>query len=167
MRSKWSLVLASIMLSLAASTAAHAVGEDILAVSGQYTFFIKPDPSSCTTYYQKMVPCIKKQNVPVAVGSVPVYPVPIPMPRPKRIMVQETPVGHVKGAGPCLRCRPSPCRTPMVKDVFPPVPVPIPVPGLSIEPKCVARPVMRPQWFKVDELPMPPPRKVRKVSRKR
>jgi hypothetical protein len=164
MRRKWSLVLASIMLSLVAFTAAQAVGEDVLAVTGQYTFFIKPDPSSCTTYYQKMVPCIKKITVPVPVASVPVYPVPMPMPRRKRVMLDEVPVGHAKGAGPCVRCRPAPSHRPATKNVFPPVPVPVPVPGMTITPKCVARRVMLPQWFKVDERPMPRPRKIRKVS---
>ena len=60
---------------------AKAMGEDVLAQTGQYTFFIKPHPGACMTYNQKMVPCVATQTIPIPRPVVQTYPVPFPVKR--------------------------------------------------------------------------------------
>jgi hypothetical protein len=156
-------ILLLTILSLVSVPYACAFGEDILAHSGQYTFFIKPDPGSCTTYYQKMVPCLAKETVPVPRPAVLVYPVPVPTPQKRPIIVSESPVGCAEGSGPCVECFPQATCKPARKEVMVPRPIPVPVPGTQVVPQCVTRPVLRPQWFAVTEIPAPP-QPIRKVG---
>ncbi|MBI4964786.1 MAG: hypothetical protein HY913_16035 [Desulfomonile tiedjei] len=149
--------------SLILASQACAFGEDILALTGQYTFFIKPDPCSNTTYYQKLVPCLAEETVPVPRPTVRVYPVPVPAPQRLPIIVSESPVGCAEGSGPCVQCFPQASSKPGSKQVLGPRPLPVPVPGTEIVPRHVTRPVLRPQWFAVTEIPAPP-RPVRKVG---
>ena len=116
----FSFALSLIVLSVALSSSAHALGEDILAHTGQYTFFIKPDPTSCVTYYQRMVPCVEKKTIPVARRIVETFPVPVPVKRKHPVLLSETPVGCAIGAGPCIECFPKPSCRPGVKDVLVP-----------------------------------------------
>lgn len=146
------------LASVAMTSQAWSFGEDVLACTGQYTFFIKPDPTSCITYYQKMVPCVAEHTIPVPRPVAPVYPVPVPRGQKQRVLVTERPVGCAEGAGPCVTCFPRTVHRPGVQDVIVPRMVPVPVPGIDIVPVSVTRPVMRPQWFEVTESPMPPRR---------
>jgi len=163
MSAKSGTVLLLTVLSLLSTPYAYAFGEDILAHTGQYTFFIKPDPGSCSTYYQKMVPCLAKETVPVPRPTVRVYPVPVPMPQKRPIIISESPVGCADGSGPCVECFPQASCIPDRKEVMVPQPIPAPVPGTEIVPQCITRPVLRPQWFAVTEFPAPP-QPIRKVG---
>ena len=140
-----------------------AEGEAILALTGQYTFFITPEPGSCETYYQKMVPCVLTETVPVPRRVVPVYPLPVSGKRGVPTLRSEFPVGCADGSGPCLECFPKPTCRPAIQNVVVPVIKQVPVPGLEIQPKCVKKRILRPQWFKVKDDPRPNkrPRKVR------
>jgi hypothetical protein len=140
---------------------ASAEGEAILALTGQYTFFIAPDPGSCETYYQKMVPCVLTETVPVPRRVVPVYPLPVSRKRSVPTLRSEIPVGCVNG--PCLECFPRPTCRPATQNVVVPVTKPVRIPSLEIQPKCVKKRIMRPQWFKVKDDPRPNkrPRKIR------
>jgi len=141
---------------------ACAEGEAILALTGQYTFFIKPDPGSHETYYQKMVPCVLTQTVPVPRRVVPVYPLPVSRLRGAPTLRSEIPVGCADGSGPCLKCFPKPTYRPATQDMVVPVTKRVRIPGIEIRPKCVKKRIMRPQWFKVRDDPRPHkrPRKV-------
>lgn len=156
----------SLLCALALVTAAVpalAAGEDILAASGRYTFFIKPDPASCVTFHQKMVPCIERKTVGVPRTVVETYPLPVPSRQKQRVLVTETPVGDACGVTPCINCFPKPVCKPGTTDVIVPSIVPIRIPTLVIQPKCVERRIKLPQWFAVEEQPLPPPQKVRKI----
>jgi hypothetical protein len=144
------------LFTLAAASQALAFGEAVLAHTGQYTFFIKPDPTSCITYYQKMVPCVAEHTIPVPRRVAPVYPFPVPAAQRQRVMIDERPVGCADGAGPCLECYPKAVHKQGVKDIVVPRIVPVRVPGIEIVPKTVNRRIMRPQWFEVTETPLPP-----------
>lgn len=163
MLKKLSVLFVAVISLVILSSAALAEGEAILALTGQYTFFIKPEPGSCDTYYQKMVPCVLERTIPVPRRVVPVYPVPVAAKRRVPVLRSEIPVGCADGEGPCLHCYPKPSCRPATIDVVGPVPKPVRVPGVEIRPKCVKERVMRPQWFKVTEEPRPQkrPRKIR------
>ncbi|MDQ7782640.1 MAG: hypothetical protein RDU20_07165 [Desulfomonilaceae bacterium] len=157
-------ILALVMLmAMILPAGALAEGEAILALTGQYTFFIKPEPGSCETYVQKMVPCVLEKEIPVPRRVVPVYPVPFSSKRGLPVLRSEIPVGCPDGAGPCVHCYPKPSFRSATHDVVVPVVRGVPVPDLVIQPKVVRERVMRPQWFKVREDPRPPRKVVRKV----
>jgi len=157
------MVLWLAFCSLTFASQLFAFGEDMLALTGQYTFFIKPVPGWDVTFYQKMVPCVAQETLPVARRVVQTYPLPIPAMRRQPITVTETPVGCAQGSGPCVECFPMPSCTPASKEVPVPLVVSVGVPGIELAPRCVTRPVMLPQWFAVTEQP----RDVRKVSKVR
>lgn len=159
-----SAIVFVVLLAAFATAPGHAVGEDFLALQGQYTFFIQPDPTSHVTYYQRLVPCIETKTVPIPRRIVETFPVPVPDRRRQPIIVSETPVGCAEGSGPCVECFPRPSTRPGVKEVTVPRYLPVRVPGIAMVPRDVTRRVMRPQWFAVRELPKPPPAKIRKVA---
>ena len=163
----FSLALSLIVLSAALASSAYAFGEDILACTGQYTFFIKPDPTSHVTYYQKMVPCVETKTIPKPRRIVETYPVPLPATRKLPVLLSETPVVCPDGEDPCVECFPKPSAKSAFKDVVVPRIVPVRVPGLVSEPRTVTRRIMRPQWFAVEEIEKAPPRKIRKISKVR
>jgi hypothetical protein len=144
------------LVSLAMTSQALAFGEDVLAHTGQYTFFIKPEPTSCITYYQKMVPCVAEETIPVPKRVAPVYPFPVPVGQRQQVLVSERPVGCAEGAGPCVQCFPKDMKRTFSRDVPVPRMVPVRIPGIDIVPVTVTRPVMRLQWFEVTESPLPP-----------
>jgi hypothetical protein len=158
----WMVILSLSFISLSLASQALAFGEDMLALTGQYTFFIRPVPGWDVTFYQKLVPCVAQETVPVARRVVQTYPLPIPKMQRQPVTITETPVGCAQGAGPCVECTPMPSSRPATKDVVAPAIVPVGVPGIEVTPKCVTRPVMLPQWFAVTEEPKNP-RKVSKV----
>jgi hypothetical protein len=151
------------ILSLFSATYACAFGEGILAHSGQYTFFIKPDPCSHVTYYQKLVPCVAEEVVPVPRPTMRVYPVPVPRAQRQPIMIAESPVGCADGSSPCVQCFPKATTKPGRKEVMVPQPIPVRVAGIDMVPRHVTRRVLRPQWFEVTEIPAPP-KPIRKVG---
>ena len=163
MLKKLSVLCLAIISLVILSTVAQAEGEAILALTGQYTFFIKPEPGSCDTYCRKLVPCVLERTIPVPRRVAPVYPVPVSAKRRVPALRSEIPVGCADGSGPCLQCFPKPSCRPVTRNMVVPVPKPVRVPGIRLEPKCVKERVMRPQWFKVTEEPRPlkRPRKVR------
>lgn len=141
----------------------QAMGEDILAHTGQYTFFIKPVPGSHTTYYQKAVPCVADVMAPVPRRVTNTYPVPVPVRRHSSVVVSETPMGCAEGQGPCVECFPRPSRRGGTGEVWAPNFIPVSVPGKQFVPKHVTRRIKLPQWFEVTEDPgMPKP--IRKVT---
>ena len=162
MLSRSPLLLAA-LFCLTVTSHALAFGEAILALTGQYTFFIKPEPASSVTYYQKMVPCVAEETIPIPRRVAPVYPVPVPMTQRQPVMISERPVGCADGAGPCLQCFPQAKDRRGVGEIIAPRVIPVRVPGIEIVPRIVNRPVMRPQWFEVTVTPRDP-RPVRKVS---
>jgi hypothetical protein len=140
-----------------------AMGEEILAHTGQFTFFIKPVPGSHTTYYQRTVPCVASVMVPVPRHVTNTYPVPVPVRRHLPVMVSETPMGCAEGQGPCVECYPRPSRMSASREVWAPNIIPVSVPGTQFVPKHVTRRIKLPQWFEVTEEPsMPKP--IRKVA---
>lgn len=157
----WIVVLSLTFCSISLASQALAFGEDMLALTGQYTFFIRPVPGWDVTYYQKLVPCVAQETVPVARRVVQTYPLPIPRMQRQPITITETPVGCAQGAGPCVECSPRPSSRPATKDVAGPAIVRVGVPGIEVTPKCVTRRVMLPQWFAVTEHP----RELRKISK--
>ncbi|MGO9572246.1 MAG: hypothetical protein ACLP5H_32415 [Desulfomonilaceae bacterium] len=157
------IILSLAFCSLSLASQVFAFGEDMLALTGQYTFFIRPVPGWDVTFYQKLVPCVAQETVPVARRVVETYPLPIPAMHRQPITISETPVGCAQGSGPCVECYPKPSFRPASKDVATPRVVPVGVPGIELTPKCVTRPVMLPQWFAVTE----EPRDIRKVSKVR
>ncbi len=164
MSKKFSMViLALVFCSLSLASQALAFGEGVLALTGQYTFFIRPVPGWDVTFYQKLVPCMAQETVPVPRRVVQTYPLPIPRMQRQPITITETPVGCAEGAGPCVECRPMQSHRPATRDVAAPAIVPVGVPGIEVTPKHVTRPVMLPQWFAVTE----EPRDIRKVSKVR
>jgi hypothetical protein len=150
------------LTSAVLSSFALAEGEGILALTGQYTFFIKPEPGSCVTYYQKMVPCILQETVPALRRVTQAFPVPTASKRGMPVLRTETPVGCADGAGPCLQCFPRPSCRPATRDIVVPVVRQALVTTIEVAPGCVTRRVMRPQWFEVQDVPRPP-KGVRKV----
>jgi hypothetical protein len=148
-----------IILPLCLSVQALAFGEDVLAATGQYTFFIKPCPGSNVTYYQKMVPCILTQKIAVPRPVAPVFPVPFPKVRNVPVTRMETPVGCALGASPCMECMPKPSVAPGMGEVVLPAMAQARVPGFVPMFRTVKRRITRPQWFAVTEQP----RQVKKV----
>ncbi len=157
-----------ILCALAGAGNAFSFGEGVLGLKGEYTFFIKPDPNSCVTYYQRLVPCVKKQTimVDVPVKTRPLAPVPVPREYLQRVAVAENPAGCAEGSTPCVQCFPQSRCSPGSKTCVGPQLMPVPVGTPNIQPRCITRKVMRPQWFAVQEHPLPPQptRRIRKVD---
>ncbi|MEW6532606.1 MAG: hypothetical protein AB1473_17380 [Thermodesulfobacteriota bacterium] len=164
MRKLLSVWLMALIVSLALAGSALAFGEEILAAKGEYTFFIKPDPKSCVTYYQKMVPCVKNETVIIPRKFEQTFPHPVLARQKERVLVTETPVGCAEGSGPCVHCFPQPTCRPETRAPVVPRIVPVNVVTVVPEPICVPRRIKLPQWFAVEEHPLPPPVKVRKVG---
>jgi hypothetical protein len=160
MRKMLSVISSLVLLLVCLSSQAFGFGEDVLAASGQYTFFIKPCPGSDVTYYQKMVPCVLTEEVPVPRPVAPVFPVPVPTVRNQPVTRTETPVGCAQGVSPCIECRPMPSTAPGSGEVVLPPAAPFRVPGFEPAFQTVKRRIMLPQWFAVTE----EPRQVRKVA---
>jgi len=156
------LFLITALFLLAVTSQALAFGEGVLAQTGQYTFFIRPEPASCITYYQKLVPCVAEETIPVPRRVTPVFPLPVPAIRNQPVMISERPVGCAEGAGPCVQCFPKASHKRYAHRIVDPRIVPVKVPDIEIVPRLVTRPVLRPQWFEVTESPLPP-QPVRKV----
>jgi hypothetical protein len=151
-----------LVLSACCTTLVSAAGEDLLAQSGQYTFFINPCPPGGPTYYQKMVPCVVKETVQVPQTVFQSYPVPVPARQNLPTVVTEAPVGCPQGAGPCTTCFPQPSQRKGKGEVWGPKMLMVQVPSVQFTPKEITRKVMLPQWFAVTEEPQPC-QKVRKV----
>jgi len=143
---------------------ANAMGEDVLAHTGQYTFFVKPHPGACMTYHERMVPCVATQTVPISRPVVQTFPVPFPVKRSLPVVASEKPVGCAFGAGPCVECYPHPSSRPGVKEIWPPELVPVSIASPAFAPHHVTRKIVLPQWFLVTEHPVAPfPKPVRKL----
>jgi hypothetical protein len=141
-----------------------AMGEDVLAQTGQYTFFINPHPGSCMIYYQKMVPCVATETIPIPRPLVQTYPAPFPVKRRVPVVVSEEPVGCAVGAGPCVECYPHPSCRPETKEIWPPEIMPVSITSPAFTPRHVTRKIIRPQWFLVTEHPvLPVPKPIRKL----
>ncbi len=150
------LVLVALMVTLS-NQAVMAYGEDVLAHTGEFTFFIKPEPGSCRTYTQKMVPCVEKKTVPQERLINQTYPVPIPGSVTKPTLITETPMGR-KGKPGCLQCFPKSSIQRSAKKMVAPRIIPVNVKGVLLSPKCVSRKIMKPVWFEFYEKPAPPKR---------
>jgi hypothetical protein len=157
------IALSAIVTVGMTASSALSFGENVLAATGQYTFFIKPDPCAPITYYQKMVPCVAKEIVPVPRRVSQTYPVPVPAIRGMRTRITQSPVGLACGQDHCIECFPKPSTTMMSKDMVVPRMIPVRVPGVEIVPREVTRRVMLPQWFEVVEEQIPP-KEVRKIQ---
>jgi len=142
---------------------ANAMGEDVLSLTGQYTFFINPHPGSCMTYYQKMVPCVATKTIPIPRSVVQRYPLPFPVKQGLPIVISEEPVGCAANCAPCVECYPKPSSKRGVKEIWPPQIKPVPISGPEFIPRQVTNRIMLPQWFLVTEHPVPPRRPPMKV----
>jgi hypothetical protein len=163
MARKLTIILLAVALCPIVCSGAHAAGEDVLAASGQYTFFIKPEPCSPTTYYQKLVPCVVKQTIPVPRRVVQTYQVPMAALQNTPVLRTETPVGCADGQDACIDCFPKPKEQRGVKQMPVPRLRPVRVETIEYVPKEVTKRVFLPQWFRVDEMPLPQ-KPVRKVG---
>jgi hypothetical protein len=132
--------------------AAHAVGEDILAHTGQYTFFVKPNPCVPVTYHQKTVPCRVTRTAPMVRIRQAAYYLPVPVIAGQRTMIRETPIACPGDADPCVACFPKVSRTPGLSEAPVPRPVRVRFPEVDIVPQCVTRRVNLPRWFMVEEI---------------
>ena len=148
------VVLCAALLCLAVASHAFAFGEDVLAATGQYTFFIKPEPGSHVTYYQKMVRCVAEVPVPSPRRVAPVYRVPMAHIQRERSLITETTVGCALGQGDCVDCFPRAARYRQPRDVVVPRDIRVPMPGIEPVTRLVTRPVWLPQWFEVSEEPI-------------
>jgi hypothetical protein len=137
-----------------------AFGEDILAASGQYTFFIRPTCGPNVTYYQRMVPCVANETVVVPRPVMDRYPVPVPDFRKQTVTRTEVPVGCAEGASDCVDCYPNPRSVTAYNDQVVPGAVPANIPTLLPVPRDVTKRIMLPQWFAVYDEPKGPVRKV-------
>ncbi len=140
---------------LSAGCLVHAEGEDTLALTGEYTFFLKQVPGCTPTFYQKMVPCVEKICEPVPRRVVHTYPVPVPVRQKIPTLVCETPLGCAQGEGPCLRCMPPCTKRVEIKECVVPQITPVQFNDVAFDRRTIRRPTMRPQWFQVSESPMP------------
>lgn len=141
----------------------RAMGEDVLAQCGQYSFFIKPHPGACMTYHQKMVPCVAEKNIPIPRPVVQTYPLPFPVKRGLPVVVSEKPVGCAANADSCLECYPQPSCKPGIKESWPAQIKPIRISSPEFSPRHVTRKIMLPQWFLVTDHPVPAPKPPIKV----
>jgi hypothetical protein len=156
------LFIIGLVLSVGVSSSAFAMGEEVLAKTGQYTFFINPCPTSGMTYYQKMVPCVIKETVQVPRRVFQNYPVPVPVRQQVPTLITEAPVGCPVGACDEATCYPRPSQSAGRREIWGPRMVTVRVPDVQFTPREITRKVMLPQWFAVTEEPRPP-RKIRKV----
>lgn len=163
MRRSSTVLVCAIGIILALSGTARPEGEGILALTGQYTFFIRPQCGFGETYYQKLVPCRLEETIQIPRVVTPRFLVPHASIRGAPVMRNEIPVGCAQGAGPCLECFPKPTRRPAVNPGVVPIMAPVAVKDLEFREKHVVRRVLRPQWFKVTDEPRP----LRKVSKVR
>jgi hypothetical protein len=144
---------------------AKAMGEDVLAHTGQYTFFINPHPGACMTYHQRMVPCVATQTVMIPRPVVQTYPTPFPVKRRLPVIVSETPVGCAFGSGPCVECYPHPSRRREIREIWTPEIKPVSITSAAFTPRQVTRKIVLPQWFLVSEDPVVPvSRPIRKAG---
>jgi hypothetical protein len=162
MTKKQTFLSCMVLLTVLSAVSAWAAGEEILARTGHYIFFIQPDPCTGVTYSQKLVPCVLEDTVYVPRKVFPAYQVPEPVRRSQGVVVTETPVGCALGESPCVECFPRPTQRRETRDVWGPRPVAVRVPTLEWVPKKVTKKIMLPQWFAVQEQPIqrPPVRKV-------
>jgi hypothetical protein len=156
-------VLVAILMAHCMCPSAFAFGEDVLAHTGEFTFFIKPDPGSCKTYTQKMVPCVEKKTVPVVKLINKTYPVPVPKGVIKPTKICENPMAE-KGKPQCVQCFPKSRVQGSSKKLVRPQMIPVTTPGMVIAPKCVTKKTMKPVWFEFKESPAPPRMRPRKVK---
>ena len=166
MRKQLRMVFPVLFLFLVSAPSAIAFGEDVLAHTGEYTFFIKPKPGSHVTYRQRMVPCAVREHVPVPTKTSITYPVPIPEKRRHQMVIIERPVGCAADFGPCKQCFPRAYMERSSRNKIYPRMLPVRVSGTVFSSKCVTRRVMRPMWYEVRETPVPT-RPVRKVGKTR
>lgn len=152
-----------ILVIICSAGAGWAAGEEVLGRTGRYVFFIKPDPCSDVTYYQKLVPCVAEETIYVPRRVFPVYHVPEPIRRRQAVLVTETPVGCALGEGPCVECFPKPTERRETREVWLPRPLEVRVPTVEWVPKKITKRIMLPQWFAVHEQPVPTPL-VRKIG---
>ncbi len=156
----FSFLALSIMLS---PHSAKAMGEGVLAQTGQYTFFIKPQPGSHMSYYQKLVPCVAAETVSIPRPAVQRYPLPYPVKRYLPVIISEKPVGCAAKAGSCIECYPLESSRSERKEIWPPNIKPVRIRTPEFYPREVTRRILLPQWFSVTEYPLPPrpPAKIR------
>ncbi len=149
------LFIIVLVLSVGFSSAASAMGEEVLATSGQYSFFINPCPTSGMTYYQKMVPCVIKETVQVPRRVFENYVVPVPTRQQVPTLITEAPVGCPEGACHDATCYPRPSQRSGSREIWGPRMMTVRVPNIQFTPKEITRRVMLPQWFAVTEEPRP------------
>jgi len=154
--------ISALVLSVGFTATALAAGEEVLAATGQYSFFINPCPTAGMTYYQKMVPCVIRETVQIPKKVFQSYSVPVPVRQNVPTLVTEAPVGCPQGACEDATCYPKPTQRPGTREMWLPKMVTVRVPYVEFTPREITRKVMFPQWFAVTEEPRPA-RKVRKV----
>jgi len=153
------IVIVSIVLSFICAPQAFAFGEDVLAATGQYTFFIRSKCEPNVLYYQKMVPCIA-DGCPLPRQITNRYQVPVADLRKEFAKYREVPVGCPPGCGDCMECFPKESKYSGYNDIVGPRPIPAEISSVVPVPNPVRQHVMAPQWFAVYETKRQPARKV-------
>ncbi len=159
-----SAALLGLVFVIAGVANAVAFGEGVLAQTGQYTFFIKPDPCSPVTLYQRMVPCVKRECKPIPRTVVENHIVPVPSERRHRMGLKEIPVGCPKGLNKCETCFPQPRQYAGWKRMMVPKGMRVPVKTTIYQPRIIDRRTTRPQWFAVTPDNRPIQKTIRKVG---
>ena len=162
-----STIVIVVVSYLMCAQSVFSYGEDLLAHTGEYTFFITPNPVTCVTYRKRLVPCVVKETIPVAQRYAMTYPIPFPGKQRVPVVVQETPVGCAAGSGPCTTCTPKCFTSSGILYKKTPRIIPVTITGKRYMPQCVTKRVMLPQWYVVEEFPKPPPRKIQPVYKVR
>ncbi len=111
-----------------------------------------PQPQQC--YVTRMVPCTRTEMVAQVVPCTRTVMVQKVGYKTQSVLVRGTPVGMACGQSPCTQCRPQPfCETIQQK-----VPYyyaePVSVPWYNVVYKPVCRPVMLPQTYLVETIPV-------------
>jgi hypothetical protein len=113
-------------------------------------------PQCCPqqTYVTKMVPCVRTEMVPEVQTCTRTISVPKMGCRIQNVLIKGTPVGRACGQDPCTKCCPQPfCQ--VVQQKVPYVYYePMCVPYYNVVYKPVCRPVMLPQTYLVEAIPM-------------
>lgn len=151
------VLIVTLVWAFVPSSVAQGYGEGVLALTGQYTFFVKPYPGQPITHYQKVVPCVSRKSLQNLRPHYTTVHVPYGARRKQPIIVVETPLSMGHGPDPSITCLPKPRQHSMWTDVEVPRTRPTRVRILAPSSSMVSRRIVMPYWFEVREELRPSP----------
>lgn len=151
------LLIVTLVWAFIPTSGAQGYGEDVLALTGQYTFFVRPHPGQPITYYQKAVPCVSRKSVQNLRSHHATVHVPYGAKRRQPIIVVETPLPMGHGPNQSISCFPKPRQHSMWRDVRVPETRPTRVLIRQPSSRMASRRIVLPYWFEVREEPRPLP----------